>query len=990
MSQKLRKRMYKWVTLACAVFCFAGPSQADLVLYLPLDGDAMDQSNFNNHGTAEGDPEYVAGMLDLGMMFDASDDQIVVPSSESLDITDNITMSAWIKPGPNLTADWRTVLGKSPSSVLGQNQFSYDIRTDNSGVLRYSIYISSWEFILGPTLSEDVWYHVTGTYDGQEMILYLDGEPIGTRPTSGQINVTADPVTIGNIVNAAGAGFNEYWSGVIDDARIYNEAITHAQVGEVMLGKGPGVVVNLANNPIPEDGVVDVLREVSLAWEPGLFAVKHDVYFGTSFDDVDNATAHNPLGVLVGQGQTDTSYDAGVLEFGQTYYWRVDEVNGAPDNTVFKGNVWSFEVEPFSIPVTNIIATASSSHDADMVPEKTIDGSGLNALDQHNNQPKDMWLSGMGDPTPSIQYEFDKAYKLHEMWVWNSNQSIESFVGLGAKDVTVETSMDGSDWTPLANVPPFAQATGQLDYAHNTTVDFGGATAQYVRLTINAGHGMLPQYGLSELRFLYIPTNAREPQPADAATTDTVDVVLSWRAGREAVSHEVYVGTDSADLALVQTVTENSAAIGPLDYDTSYFWQIVEVNNAEDPSSHVSDLWSFSTPAFGIVDSFDLYDDNCNRIFFAWLDGLGHNGGQDIDDCDVPPYNGNGTGSIVGHANSPFAERTIVNAGSQSMPLEYDSGVSEATITLAPQDWTAGAIQSLSLAFYGAPGNTGQLYVKIGNTKVMYEGLPDALQRQQWVPWNIDLAATGANLSNVTSLTLGIENASALGMIYVDEIRLYPLAPETIDPVIPDDSDPNLVAFYAFEGNANDSTGNYPGTIMGEPTYTAGKVGQALNLDGTDDYIVHAFAQEEVWPAYSVSLWAKTEFFAQPEWYSLFNNNSTNPDFQIDVDGTDPGNYRYNGSSGQGILGPVTSAWVHLAVSCDGSQTSIYYNGLRVNTISAADTLFGQIAIGINRGMTLIFAGSIDDLRVYNRALSDAEAAGLAGLTQPIPKAFAE
>ena len=56
----------------------------------------------------------------------------------------------------------------------------------------------------------------------------------------------------------------------------------------------------------------------------------------------------------------------------------------------------------------------------------------------------------------------------------------------------------------------------------------------------------------------------------------------------------------------------------------------------------------------------------------------------------------------------------------------------------------------------------------------MYGGMPDALQRQQWVPWNIDLATAGAGLSNVTSLSLGIEGASTPGMIYVDAIRLYP------------------------------------------------------------------------------------------------------------------------------------------------------------------------------------------------------------------------
>ena len=129
--------------------------------------------------------------------------------------------------------------------------------------------------------------------------------------------------------------------------------------------------------------------------------------------------------------------------------------------------------------------------------------------------------------------------------------------------------------------------------------------------------------------------------------------------------------------------------------------------------------------------------------------------------------------------------QTIVNAGVQSVPLEYDNsfGPSEATLSLDGQNWTGSGIKTLSLVFQGASDNTGQLYLKINNTKVSYEGLPDALQRQQWTPWNIELAATGADLTSVTSLTLGIEGASAQGMIYVDEIRLYALAPEFITPL---------------------------------------------------------------------------------------------------------------------------------------------------------------------------------------------------------------
>jgi len=106
---------------------------------------------------------------------------------------------------------------------------------------------------------------------------------------------------------------------------------------------------------------------------------------------------------------------------------------------------------------------------------------------------------------------------------------------------------------------------------------------------------------------------------------------------------------------------------------------------------------------------------------------------------------------------------------------------------LDAQDWTAHNIQSLSLRFHGAAGNTGQLYVKINNTKVPYDGDPASLSLSAWSAWNIDLSTTGANLTSVRELTIGIENGS--GMLYVDDIRLYPKGGGDCEPVIHEDSD---------------------------------------------------------------------------------------------------------------------------------------------------------------------------------------------------------
>jgi hypothetical protein len=169
----------------------------------------------------------------------------------------------------------------------------------------------------------------------------------------------------------------------------------------------------MAHDPNPEDEALDVLRDdVVLSWEPGLFAAEHDVYWGTDFDTVSNATTAS---AAYRGRQPDTMYALERLEFGTTYYWRIDEVNAPPTSTVYKGKVSSFTTEPIGYPIdaANITATASSVMPPSS-PQATIDGAGLDANDLHSLELSEMWLSDLAGEQPTwIEYEFDKTYKLH-------------------------------------------------------------------------------------------------------------------------------------------------------------------------------------------------------------------------------------------------------------------------------------------------------------------------------------------------------------------------------------------------------------------------------------------------------------------------------------------------------------------------------------------------------------------------------------------------
>jgi hypothetical protein len=193
-----------------------------------------------------------------------------------------------------------------------------------------------------------------------------------------------------------------------------------------------------------------------------------------------------------------------------------------------------------------------------------------------------------------------------------------------------------------------------------------------------------------------------------------------------------------------------------------------DVNRQERADEPISD--------YTVVDDFESYNDikegqvGSKLVYKTWKDGFKN------------PTNGATFGYIVGDS----LENRIVYGGNYSVPLFYDNtvaGLSEVTVNTDDlpigRDWTKGSPRMLVLWLYGDPDNklTDQLYFKINNSKVIYDG---DISRRGWHQWNIDLLALGTDLSNVSTLTIGLERIGSRGgrgAILIDEIRLYRVAP---------------------------------------------------------------------------------------------------------------------------------------------------------------------------------------------------------------------
>ncbi|MCF7973606.1 MAG: discoidin domain-containing protein [Phycisphaerae bacterium] len=793
----------------------------------------------------------------------------------------------------------------------------------------------------------------------------------------------------------------------------------HAQdlgYGYLVLSDERAVAPELGKNPSPAHKASDVARDSVLSWTPGDYAIKHHVYFGTSYEEVNSMTVPTAADLVV------TAFDPGRLEFGQTYYWRVDEVNAAPDNTVFTGDIWSFTAEPYAIRVpVDIDHVTASSFGKQNAPALTVDGSGLEGM-THSATPEQMWLSNSPDLDAWLMYEFDRTEKLDQMLIWNSNTSSEPFVGWGIKDVRIEYSVDAVDWTAISDASQISRAPGSATYDTPHVIDFGAVAARYVKINILSNWGgLLPQYGVSEVQFFAVPVHARDPKPASGSADVNPNAMATWRAGREAGEHTLYVSDDLdavvEGLAPSVTIMTNRIDLGAFDLqlDGTYYWRVDEVNDSEAVSVWAGPVWHLMTPVALIVDDFEGYGNlSPNRPFQTWIDGYGFTNPE-------PGNPGNGTGAGIGHdiwtITSPYYGGDLMETVStlpgsrQSMPFYYSNtgGVAsqtDRTFTEA-QDWTAGGAKTLSIAFRGQPGNTGTLFVKINNVKVTYAHDPGNIAQGAWQAWNIDLGSVNTNLQNVTTLSIGVDGSGAAGMILIDDIRLYARTGELMTPVNPGTE--GLAAKFTFEGNMNDSSGHgRNGTVVG----TDGTVivsdpirGQVLSLPGGDDqYVaVGAVGISGTMPR-TIACWAKAASTDIPDWTLIFGFTGKTVE---DGSGGNGSHFNIGSLGGPGGVGAhvwgweetmisdqEALTWHHYAMTYDGTTVAYFLDGMAMDSDPALSNVQDlsasgdRVHIGSRVTQTSSFPGSVDDAVIFNRALSAEEILWLAGITQPIDKPF--
>jgi hypothetical protein len=483
-----------------------------------------------------------------------------------------------------------------------------------------------------------------------------------------------------------------------------------------------------ASGPNPPDGTLHEDTWINLSWRPGDFAVSHDVYLGDNFDDVNKGT-----GDTFRINQTSTFYVAGFAGFAY------------PDGLV---------------PGTTYYWRIDEVNDAD--PNSPWKG----PIWSFSIPPKTAYTPVPADGTEFVDLDIELTWTpgfgaiLHTVYLGDNFDDVS----------TAEGGMSQGSGT-------YKPVSLEREKVYYWRVDEYDSIATY----------------RGDIWTFTTPGAAGNPEPANGAVDVQQTQSLSWTPAENASSHHIYFGmdkeavknatTDSPEYAGNQSLGSESHDPGQLDWLTSYYWRVDAVYDT-DPTPVKGLVWSFTTADFLLVDDFESYTDDDTSgqaIWQHWIDGFGITG----------------NGAQAGYLLPPYCEQTIVHGGSQSMPLLYNNtdGVtnSEVVRTLtSPRDWTAEAVEQLSLWFRGRSANAAEpLYVAVANSTgtpavVAYDEI-NAAQAGTWTQWTIPLqsfAHQGINLTNVDKIAIGLGSTSGMadaggsGTIFIDDIALYRPEPE--------------------------------------------------------------------------------------------------------------------------------------------------------------------------------------------------------------------
>jgi len=733
-----------------------------------------------------------------------------------------------------------------------------------------------------------------------------------------------------------------------------------------------------AVNPIP-DTTVNALDAIPLTWLPGKSAKFHDAYFGIDRTLVANASISDTTGIYRGRLSAASYGPPEGVALGKTYYWRVDEIEA--NGTTHKGEVWSFTTMPY------VLVDDFEDYN-DFKPDRVFDtwADGYSAADPAN-----------GSVVGHLDAPFAEQDIIHEgkqaMPFSYDNSGTVKTAKLSEAAAKISDLKSGRDWT--------THGVKALSLWFRGYPAYFGSFVEAPAGTYTMTAGGTDIGGTSDqCHFAF-----KEVSGASSVVAKVLSVSNTHTDAKAGVMIRDSLDADSAG-AMVYITPGGAIALGYRDSAGASSTVVGQVSGITAPQ------WLKIERALGgLIRGYYSADGTTWTQIGTAIATVTMN---------VPVYVGL---AVTGHNTS---QKCVAQFSNVSFP---DTSV-------GPQwsDQDVGMISNIAEPMYVAISSGN------GKTGIVYHDDPNATLINVWTEWNIELkefSAAGVNLADVDKMLIGFGNkanpkSGGTGTMYFDDVRLYPprcildkltgleadftddctvdvadlqivaqewlKADYTVATVAPKDA--NLALYYKFENNAVDSSGKgINGTATGSPTYASGALGQAISLNGSN-YIncgkpaLLNFGLGN----WSIAAWVKT---SQTDKGTVFANG-----------GDETGGIRYAVCVGEITAGAVTvttddnvtkvqatgvttvnnNQWHHVIALRDGLALRVYVDGVLdvsnalpagydLSGVSQHNAYVGAITDHTDAtGNTLekFYSGLIDDLRIYNYALPDAEAGYLA------------
>jgi len=302
----------------------------------------VDWSGHNHHGVLIGGPQWVLGYDGGALKLDGVDDYVSLSIGSLIPTLHEATLSIWVNWSGQGGA-WQRIIdfGTGTANYIYLCPFT---SINDSLHVAITAGNSLWnEFFASTGALPTGWHHIALTISESRstIIMYLDGESVGSV---GNVENTLNDLgeTTNNWLGKSQYA-DPYFNGSLDDFRICNYIQTQEEILKTMRG---GSLLAWNQKPVNR-AVTDVEKALPLSWSPGEMAAHHDVYFGTDAVAMQGADTSDTTGIYRGRQDANSFSPPEGVESGQTYFWRIDEVNN--DATISKGRVWSFTIADYLI-----------------------------------------------------------------------------------------------------------------------------------------------------------------------------------------------------------------------------------------------------------------------------------------------------------------------------------------------------------------------------------------------------------------------------------------------------------------------------------------------------------------------------------------------------------------------------------------------------------------------------------------------------------------